>query len=924
MLLLLLGCSSDESSSISLEEIITPGDDSSSEQNSDSVSQGSVADFPYIGAYPVIFSEVDPINISYRDHEGDDPAWVELYNTADTAVNLAGLYLTDKLSKPTKWQLGDVVVAPHEHAIVFLSGKDLKNFEPPHDSLNMIGSGIWSWDDRDAKPIAGLSFVEPFAFTKYYQKGTDGVNDVSAQMQYGENEELGWHSASLFVGTTFGSKNNTVDIRKANELLLTGFLTKGAILEIRLTQPDIDDWKGYATELVGTGDSTTTYSIALPANANFPDLANIYGTRFAPGSNEMSLVQFKFTDYIARNRGHEPHASFKIKNEGGHLYLTNGDGTNGTGILDSVAYPVMPAGKTWNFDGSVWGYADASPANVPSSAVYTSQAQTVEMPSSGFYSDAFYVSFSPSMDGSETRCEIGGALPTENSAAVFEPLLISKTTVLRCAAFKAGALPSEVVSRTYVFETKPALATIFLTGDPRAWFDPDTGIYMEGPNAQSKEPHYGANYWLDKELPIHIDFFEPGSATPNFSEEAGYEIFGNYSRQNAKKSAAIVFREKYGKKYLDYSVFPEYPELTKFKWIVLRNNGSNFGNEYLRDRFASSMSKGLGVDYQKARPSIVYYNGKYYGIHNIRERSNKYYFETNYGLDPETIDLLDAGNTASAGSAVDYMELIDYLDVSSAASQVTYDYVKSKMDVENFMNYMATEMFANNRDWPSNNLKKWRCNAPATRWKWFFYDMDFGMGNNYSEYKNNIFEFATTENGESWPNGPESTFLLRSLLKNEEFKAAFINRFALLVATKFSSDTLTAKLNAMYAEIRPEIERDQKRWKLNASYMTKQENETYSFIQNRQRIILNEMQEFFGLGALMPVKISVVGDGNVFVHGLVVPKGTHTVQFFAGFPVVVSASSSGAGVFNGWSDGETSAVRVIDPALVSELTAVFK
>ena len=40
----------------------------------------------------------------------------------------------------------------------------------------------------------------------------------------------------------------------------------------------------------------------------------------------------------------------------------------------------------------------------------------------------------------------------------------------------------------------------------------------------------------------------------------------------------------------------------------------------------------------------------------------------------------------------------------------------------------ASEMYANNRDWPGNNLKKWRSGNPKTKWKWFLYDMDFGMG----------------------------------------------------------------------------------------------------------------------------------------------------------------------------------------------------
>ena len=75
-------------------------------------------------------------------------------------------------------------------------------------------------------------------------------------------------------------------------------------------------------------------------------------------------------------------------------------------------------------------------------------------------------------------------------------------------------------------------------------------------------------------------------------------------------------------------MFPDYPELKKFKGLILRNFGNSFGRDYIRDRLASSISEGLGVDYQRGRFVVVYYNGKYFGLHDMRERSNEYYFET--------------------------------------------------------------------------------------------------------------------------------------------------------------------------------------------------------------------------------------------------------------------------------------------------------
>lgn len=902
----LLACSGDSSTSTRLEGENLPEDK-------------PIASLPYIEGFPVKFSEVDPINTVFKDHEGDDPAWVELLNTADTVVNLNGLFLTDTPSEPAKWQLGDSPIFPKNRFAIFLSGKNLPNYEAPHDSVEMVGSGSWAWADEDNADIPGTSFVRPWAYeNKYKIRGPDDYYRFSAEIQYGENEELGWHSACLFIGTGNASSSDVLDISNANELLFTGYITKGAVFRVRLAQPDLDDWTGWSETVIGTGDSTTTYQITLPKNKTFPDLKNIYGTRLAPDDNEMKLVQFDLHHYIARNRGHELHAAFKIKNTGGTLYLTNGEA-----ILDSVSYPELPPEKTWGTDAlGNWGYADPSPLLEATTQLYPTRGETVYLPPSGFYSEPFMLSVNANPT-SIVRCEFGGKPPHAQSQ-VYQEIPISATTVVRCASFNEGSLPGEIVSRTYVFEQQPSIATVFLTGDPDSWFNPDTGIYMEGPNAQASDPHYGANYWLDKEIPVFVELFEPGNVAPAFAENAAYKIFGNYSRANDKKSASITFKEKYGKKRLEYPLFPEYPHLQEFRVFLLRNNGSNFSGDYIRDRLGSSVSKGLGVDFQKSRPSIVFYNGEYFGIHNIRERSTEYYFETNYGLDPENIDLLKADNSASNGSSVDYEQMISYLETNGATSSEHYEKIKQWMDVDNFINYLHTEIFANNRDWPSNNLKKWRSSSPVTKWKWFLYDLDFGWGNEYSEFKGNIFDFTLTDSGPAWPNGPASTFLQRTLMQNEEFKSAFINRFSVLLVTYFSPGILKEKIDVMMNEINAEIPRDQERWWHNESYMSRQLELIYKFAETRSVTVLQEMQEYFGLPTVAPVLLEAKGNGNIAVHNLTLPIPSVNVPFFAGFPVTLEAIPSAGAVFEGWSDGETAKVRTILPEQVPHLQAIFR
>lgn len=885
-------------------------------------SEKSVSTFPFVGNPPAIFSEVSTINLSYEDHEGGDAAWVEFFNPSDTAVSMAGFSLTDSMDEPRKWIFGNAVVPPKSFMLVFLSGKNYPDYEMPHDSLNMIGSGCWTWTDSQ-NDVAGYSFAEPLEGKSKICYSEDRARHVGADMQFGDNKELGWNSISVFVGTGNSNKEDVVDISMANELLLTGFITKDRQLSLRLAQPDLDDWKGYEIVFTGTGDSNTTYRAALPTGSRFPDLAHIYGTRFSPQSLEVLRMQMNVKSYVVRNRGHEPHTSFKVKKKAGSLYLVN----EACAIVDSVAYPEMPIGKSWTLGTSAegvnaWGFAAESPYGFASEIVVPEQSPKPvhQMPVSGFYAAPFDVVF----DASEyVRCENGGAPPNENSVPI-TALRVDSTMTVRCASFVPGKLPSGVITRTYVFESQPGIATVFVTGNPLSLFDPDTGLYTEGSNAQETEPHYGANYWSDREVPVFVELLEPGKQELGFAENAGLKIFGNYSRMNDKKSVVITFREKYGKKRLDYPLFPEFPLLTKFKNFVLRNNGSNYSADYIHDRLASSISEGLGVDYQRGRPSIVFYNGEYFGIHNIRERATEYYFETHYGMDPSDIDLLKADNSVTNGSSTDYVALMDWLEDHHLDVEENYKYLSERIDVNNFLNYVHTEIFVNNRDWPGNNLKKWRSHNPETKWKWFLYDLDFGFGNNYSEYTNNIFEFATAEDGESWPNGPEYTLLLRRLLENEYFRESFVNRMMVLLATNFESGRILSRIEKMMAEIEPEIARDQKRWKHSRQYMETTLSKMKNFAKTRQEEIVTEMENYFSLTEKFPLTISVSGSGVVLVNELPLNAVSVTVNFYAIVPVTLTAQESAGSVFVGWSDGLKDRIRVIMPSEITNITAIFR
>jgi hypothetical protein len=84
---------------------------------------------PQVGAVPVIINEVLASNgHTLTDPQGEYEDWIELYNRGDVPVNLGGMYLTDDLAEPTKWQFPNnnaalTTIPAHGYLLVWADGE---------------------------------------------------------------------------------------------------------------------------------------------------------------------------------------------------------------------------------------------------------------------------------------------------------------------------------------------------------------------------------------------------------------------------------------------------------------------------------------------------------------------------------------------------------------------------------------------------------------------------------------------------------------------------------------------------------------------------------------------------------------------------------------------------------------------------------
>ena len=172
-----------------------------------------------------------------------------------------------------------------------------------------------------------------------------------------------------------------------------------------------------------------------------------------------------------------------------------------------------------------------------------------------------------------------------------------------------------------------------------------------------------------------------------------------------------------------------------FETLMLRNSGSDWLQYSTGTMFRDGMTQTLvanrfDVDRQCYKPSTVFINGRYWGIHNIRERTNSHFIETNHDIDEDNIDLLGCKygrDYVIEGDMDQYNQLINFIESNDISLPENINYIKTQVDINELLNYQILQIYASNGDWPQNNYKLWKPKSGNGKWRWIIHDMDGGF-----------------------------------------------------------------------------------------------------------------------------------------------------------------------------------------------------
>ncbi len=741
---------------------------------------------------------------------------------------------------------------------------------------------------------------------------------------------------------------------------------------------DFEDWieiynKGdTAVSLKGFGLSTDSKQ---PFLWTFPDITIEPKAFVIVWASEKNIEQL----------GSSLHTNFKLKNKDNVLILTAPNKSwNDIFVLEAMAenisYGRVPDGGTelYGFDGGTPGEA-----NICEKLIEGSETKRLDSPAfshnGGFYTQEFDLVIKANDADAEIYYTLDGSVPTKESKRYLEPIPIiaktNKASVVRARTYREGYPKSDIITQSYFvgkdIYSSYNIPVISLVTEPENLFDYEEGIYVSGKvfdewevnlpiiKKQQFKPGNYSERGREWEREASIELYEPDGRM-GVIQNIGIRISGGSSRANMIKSLSLWTNSDYDdKEYFIYDFFDgkaknivNDSEINKFSRLLLRTSATDSESSFFRDAFMQSLiEEPVILDTQSAKPCILYLNGEYYGIRNIREGYDKSYISNHYGIDEEDVVIVKnpTGYTGVeiqegfAGDEMHYNQAIAYIKNNDMKINSKYNYLKTQIDIDNYIEYNVLQIYCDNSDWPGNNVRVWRKrtesykpNAPYGhdgRWRFMVFDLDHGFGLFYGveAAKVNSLKRATATNGRSWPNPPWSTLMLRTLLENSEFKNQFINTFADRLNTAFLPGVVIDKIDTMKQIYYPNVENHIIRWNLHDNKVENWLDEIEvmkSFAAERPEYMRQHIAEYFEISDTYEIIVEMNDGGTVKINSINIGHNDIPWEgiYFNDIPITVEAIPEPGYIFVGWEGSYKSQANTITikPSQTIYLKAFFK
>lgn len=514
----------------------------------------------------------------------------------------------------------------------------------------------------------------------------------------------------------------------------------------------------------------------------------------------------------------------------------------------------------------------------------------------GFYLDSVTVTLTNNEPGATLYYTLDGTEPSTTTTPYTGPITIKSTGILKAVAISTDSskLPGFVEYGTYFINAFHTLPVVSVAG---------FGLTNLANGDKDLRPQGSIEY-----------FNADGERTARTYGE--FNSHGQDSWVNDQRSIDLVARDEMGyNDALEEKIF-SLSDRDEFQRLILRAAGDdnypgNFlpaheGCAHLRDAYVHNLAKrgGLHLDLRLSEKAIVYIDGQYWGVYDLREIPDDHdYTDYYYGQGKYDIQyILTWGNTwAEYGgnkALQNWKSLYQYIQGNSMANQAYYDYVDSQLDVKSLVDYVIVNSFTVCSDWLNYNTGWWRGLNPEgghRKWGYILWDNDATFGY-YINYTNIPDTSATalacnpeTLNGFSDPEGHIK--VLRRLMFNPGFKQYYVSRYIDLMNTVFSCDNMLSYLDTVANRIAPEMTQHAARWGGTYDHWQSNVERLRDFITRRCNAMADGLIECYDLTGPYDVTFGADPDSitQLQINSLTVSKLPYTGAYFGGVDLKLSA-----------------------------------
>jgi len=531
-----------------------------------------------------------------------------------------------------------------------------------------------------------------------------------------------------------------------------------------------------------------------------------------------------------------------------------------------------------------------------------------------FYKDTVHVEII-----SGKPCEIyftlDGSDPDKTKTLYREPIELRSKTILKVYPIKAkgyyeDGTETDTIVHTYFVgkDIRSRFNTLVfsITSDPYNLYDYEHGILVAGKlrddfikNNPWKEiePPDPANFNIrgrESEREVYLEVIEP-DGTGVASQNAGIRVYGGWSRANRQKSLKIYARREYDEinNKIRYEFFPnkraasgDGRKIAEFKRLVLRNCGNDNGFAFIRDELFHTLAGLAGFrDYEAVRPAALFINGEYRGCLWLHEVYCDEYFEQHYGKYAGTFEILEGGETYKSADGdeggekalKDYEKAYSYVNKNIRNDEI-YEELCELIDVENYLEYYALQIYILNEDWPHNNYKVYRYYAAEGeeygeapfdgKWRYLLHDLDFSFGiYGARPTTDNISKYISTPGKTNW-NSP----LFSKLLQRDDCLEYFIKRTLDLINGVFSPDNFNMVLDELNdSRLHEQMHMYDKGiiddW-VRPDHLPDRIEDIKKFNKERAEYILERYRKLFNLGQIYRMNVKPPKGAGVRINGI--------------------------------------------------------